>query len=133
MMEIGILGGTFDPIHNGHLQLAQHAMEQFQLDKIWLMPSPNPPHKVGKKVTDYAMRAEMVELAEAKLHVEDVSLDALKRILRPWLRMKEPPDTVVLGCTHFPLLQEELLQVLPEGTRLVVSGAAFARRSDWLL
>lgn len=33
-MEIGILGGTFDPIHNGHLQLAQHAMEQFQLDKI---------------------------------------------------------------------------------------------------
>ncbi len=58
--------------------------------------------------------AEMVELAEAKLHGEDVSLDALKRILRPWLRMKEPPDTVVLGCTHFPLLQEELLQVLPE-------------------
>ncbi len=47
--------------------------------------------------------AEMVELAEAKLHGEDVSLDALKRILRPWLRMKEPPDTVVLGCTHFPL------------------------------
>lgn len=45
--------------------------------------------------------AEMVELAEAKLHGEDVSLDALKRILRPWLRMKEPPDTVVLGCTHF--------------------------------
>lgn len=44
--------------------------------------------------------AEMVELAEAKLHGEDVSLDALKRILRPWLRMKEPPDTVVLGCTH---------------------------------
>lgn len=71
MMEIGILGGTFDPIHNGHLQLAQHAMEQFQLDKIWLMPSPNPPHKVGKKVTDYAMRAEMVELAiSGFLHFE---------------------------------------------------------------
>ncbi|PYD07715.1 glutamate racemase, partial [Pseudomonas savastanoi pv. glycinea] len=64
---------------------------------------------------------------------EDVSLDALKRILRPWLRMKEPPDTVVLGCTHFPLLQEELLQVLPEGTRLVDSGAAIARRTAWLL
>ena len=77
--------------------------------------------------------AEMVELAEAKLHGEDVSLDALKRILRPWLRMKEPPDTVVLGCTHFPLLQEELLQVLPEGTRLVDSGAAIARRTARLL
>jgi glutamate racemase len=45
----------------------------------------------------------------------------------------EPPDTVVLGCTHFPLLQEELQQVLPEGTRLVDSGAAIARRTAWLL
>ena len=74
--------------------------------------------------------AELVELAEAKLHGEPVPLE---RILRPWLRMPEPPDTVVLGCTHFPLLQEELLQVLPEGTRLVDSGAAIARRTAWLL
>ncbi len=47
--------------------------------------------------------------------------------------MPEPPDTVVLGCTHFPLLQDELLQALPEGTRLVDSGAAIARRTAWLL
>ena len=77
--------------------------------------------------------AELVEMAEAKLHGEPVSLDELRRILRPWLRMPEPPDTVVLGCTHFPLLQEELLAVLPEGTRLIDSGAAIARRTAWLL
>ncbi|WP_105664127.1 glutamate racemase [Cronobacter dublinensis] len=77
--------------------------------------------------------AELVEIAEAKLHGELVSLEALRRVLRPWLRMPEPPDTVVLGCTHFPLLAEELLQVLPEGTRLVDSGAAIARRTAWLL
>ncbi|EOC1306674.1 glutamate racemase [Cronobacter dublinensis] len=77
--------------------------------------------------------AELVEIAEAKLHGEPVSLEALRRVLRPWLRMPEPPDTVVLGCTHFPLLAEELLQVLPEGTRLVDSGAAIARRTAWLL
>ena len=71
----------------------------------------------------------LVEMAEAKLHGETVSLEELRRILRPWLRMQEPPDTVVLGCTHFPLLQEELLKVLPEGTRLVDSGAAIARRT----
>ena len=47
--------------------------------------------------------------------------------------MREPPDTVVLGCTHFPLLAEELMQVLPEGTRLVDSGAAIARRTAWLI
>ncbi|EOW6804874.1 glutamate racemase [Cronobacter muytjensii] len=77
--------------------------------------------------------AELVEIAEAKLHGEPFSLEALRRVLRPWLRMPEPPDTVVLGCTHFPLLADELLQVLPEGTRLVDSGAAIARRTAWLL
>ncbi|WP_350304068.1 glutamate racemase [Photorhabdus viridis] len=77
--------------------------------------------------------AELVELAEAKLHGDKVSSDALKKILKPWLRMKEPPDTVVLGCTHFPLLAEELVQVLPDGTRLVDSGAAIARRTAWLV
>lgn len=77
--------------------------------------------------------AELVELAEAKLHGQPVDLEELRKILRPWLRMKEPPDTVVLGCTHFPLLEEELLEVLPEGTRLIDSGAAIARRTVWLL
>lgn len=77
--------------------------------------------------------AELVELAEAKLHGETVSLDDVRRAVQPWLRMKEPPDTVVLGCTHFPLLREELQQVLPDGTRLVDSGAAIARRTAWLL
>ncbi|CAI2014307.1 glutamate racemase [Serratia fonticola] len=77
--------------------------------------------------------SELVELAEAKLHGEPVPLATLKKILQPWLSMREPPDTVVLGCTHFPLLSEELMQVLPEGTRLVDSGAAIARRAAWLI
>ncbi|WP_342754460.1 glutamate racemase [Pantoea sp. MBD-2R] len=83
--------------------------------------------------TEMLGSAELVELAEAKLQGQPVPLEEVKRILQPWLRMKEPPDTVVLGCTHFPLLNEELQQVLPEGTRLVDSGAAIARRTAWLL
>ncbi|MCZ4059844.1 glutamate racemase [Pantoea sp. LMR881] len=77
--------------------------------------------------------AELVELAEAKLHGNKVALEEVRRIVQPWLRMAEPPDTVVLGCTHFPLLREELQRVLPEGTRLIDSGAAIARRTAWLL
>ncbi|OCA56888.1 glutamate racemase [Photorhabdus namnaonensis] len=77
--------------------------------------------------------AELVELAEAKLHGGKVSSDILKKILKPWLGMKEPPDTVVLGCTHFPLLAEELVQILPDGTHLIDSGAAIARRTAWLV
>ncbi|MFG1175403.1 glutamate racemase [Erwiniaceae bacterium CAU 1747] len=83
--------------------------------------------------TEMLGSAELVELAEAKLHGKPVAIEEVKRILQPWLRMKEPPDTVVLGCTHFPLISEELHQVLPEGTRLIDSGAAIARRTVWLL
>ncbi|MGE9553082.1 glutamate racemase [Erwinia amylovora] len=83
--------------------------------------------------TEMLGSAELVELAEAKLQGKPVPLDEVRRILQPWLRMKEPPDTVILGCTHFPLLNEELQQVLPPGTRLVDSGAAIARRTVWLL
>lgn len=83
--------------------------------------------------TEMLGSAELVELAEAKLHGKAISLDEIRHILQPWLRMAEPPDTVVLGCTHFPLLNEELQAVLPEGTRLIDSGAAIARRTAWLL
>lgn len=77
--------------------------------------------------------AELVELAEAKLHGDEVSLPLLRKILQPWLKLREPPDTVVLGCTHFPLLSEELSQVLPDGTRMIDSGSAIARRAHWLI
>lgn len=45
-MKIGIMGGTFDPIHIGHLLLGQFAYENFNLDEIWYLPNGNPPHKV---------------------------------------------------------------------------------------
>lgn len=77
--------------------------------------------------------SELVNMAEAKLHGEIVSLHVLHKLLRPWLRATELPDTVVLGCTHFPLLRQELQSILPEGTILVDSGSAIARRAAWLV
>ena len=44
-MRIGIMGGTFDPIHIGHLLLGEFAYEQFHLDEVWFLPNGNPPHK----------------------------------------------------------------------------------------
>ena len=63
MAKIGIMGGTFDPIHKGHLALGQAAYSQYGLDRIWFMPSGHPPHKSAQKVTDGAIRLEMVRLA----------------------------------------------------------------------
>ena len=65
-MKIGIMGGTFDPIHNGHLMLGRAAHEAFGLDRVWYMPNGNPPHKViSLQGTDVRDRVEMVRLAIA--------------------------------------------------------------------
>ena len=62
-MKIGILGGTFNPIHNGHLMLAKEAYEQHNLDKVWIMVSPNPPHKAGTTIVDVTHRNNMAKAA----------------------------------------------------------------------
>ncbi len=63
MKKIGIMGGTFNPIHFGHLFLAESAYEQVGLDQILFMPSKNPPHKAKPyQVTDQ-QRVEMIALA----------------------------------------------------------------------
>ncbi|WP_461812770.1 nicotinate-nucleotide adenylyltransferase [Faecalimonas sp.] len=60
-MKIGIVGGTFDPIHNGHLMLGAYAYDNFQLDEVWFMPNGNPPHKSEEINIDF--RLDMVKLA----------------------------------------------------------------------
>ncbi|MGN0371976.1 MAG: nicotinate-nucleotide adenylyltransferase [Enterocloster sp.] len=63
MAKIGILGGTFDPVHIGHLSLGEQAQRQFELEQIWFMPSGIPPHKKDHRVTDGIHRLRMVNLA----------------------------------------------------------------------
>jgi nicotinate-nucleotide adenylyltransferase len=63
-MRIGIFGGTFDPVHMGHLILAEQCREQARLDQVWFMPAAHPPHKSGG-VTRFEQRCEMLELATA--------------------------------------------------------------------
>lgn len=64
MRKIGIMGGTFDPVHNGHLMLADTAYHQFGLDQVWFLPNGNPPHKKEENIgTDARHRSRMVALA----------------------------------------------------------------------
>lgn len=64
-MKIGIYGGTFDPVHLGHLLLAQYVLEELLLDKIIFIPASIPPHKKQVRITDSALRWEMLNLAIA--------------------------------------------------------------------
>lgn len=74
---------------------------------------------------------ELVKMAEDKLAGLPVDIKRLKQILEPWLG-EQGPDTLILGCTHFPLLAAEISQCLPQA-KLIDSGAAIARRVSNLL
>lgn len=64
-MRLGIFGGTFDPIHFGHLLLAEQCLEQCRLDQIRFIPAGVPPHKMRQAIIPGKARVEMVELALA--------------------------------------------------------------------
>jgi nicotinate-nucleotide adenylyltransferase len=62
-MNIGLFGGTFDPIHRGHITLAQAALERLQLSRIYFVPANVPPHKQRQPLASYFHRYAMVVLA----------------------------------------------------------------------
>lgn len=98
--RIGIMGGTFDPIHIGHLILGETAYEQFHLDRVLFMPAGNPPHKRDRqnRATD-EQRTEMVRRAIAPnphflLSLAEMNQDGYTYTYRTLERLKEQnPDT----------------------------------------
>lgn len=73
MSRIGILGGTFNPIHNGHIQMAKYSHDAAKLDKVILMPTFVPPHKESSNLVSCEHRFNMCRLASAKLPYAEVS------------------------------------------------------------
>lgn len=62
-MRLGIFGGSFDPVHYGHLLLAEYCREQCRLDAVWFTPAHQPPHKQNAELTEPRQRVEMLQLA----------------------------------------------------------------------
>lgn len=92
-MKIGIMGGTFDPIHNGHLMLGHAAYEAFSLDQIWFMPNGNPPHKKSETIKSTAKdRMEMTSLA----------IEPFKEfVLQPYEALREEVSCSYQTMEHF--------------------------------
>ncbi len=67
MERVAILGGTFNPIHNGHLKLAENALRQFALDSCWFMPAPNP-HTVVEMADEETLRGVTLPTIDVSRH-----------------------------------------------------------------
>jgi len=79
MLRIGILGGTFDPVHMGHLVLAETARDTLRLDQVHFVPAADPPHKQGQVIAQKMDRLAMLELAVASNPTFSISLIDLER------------------------------------------------------
>ena len=92
--QVGLLGGSFDPVHRAHLELARRARDQLDLDEIWWVPAHQPPHKTDRMLTPADHRVEMVRRAIAgergfvlctwevdrpRVHATVDTVDALRR------------------------------------------------------
>lgn len=78
MKKIGILGGTFNPVHKGHLRIAEIALKKFKLDKVVFVPSGIPPHKPKAGIAPKGDRFRMIKIAikgHPKFAVSRVELD----------------------------------------------------------
>jgi len=78
-MRIGIFGGTFDPVHNGHIYLARKICQKLSLDKLIFIPTYIPPHKKGIKVTQARHRYNMLKLAVSGNKIFKISDIEIKR------------------------------------------------------
>lgn len=72
-MKIGLFGGTFDPIHIGHLIIMENVINAMNLDKIYILPNSNPPHKLQNKKTDIKVRLKMVREAIKDNHKIEIN------------------------------------------------------------
>lgn len=95
--QIGIFGGTFNPPHLGHLILAETAVEDLKLDRVFFVPAGNPPHKTNKPLADAEHRMTMVQLAtmnNQRFAVSSVDMD------RPGPHYTN--DMVAIFREHYP-------------------------------
>jgi len=82
LKRVAIYGGTFDPVHNGHLEVARGVLKVFELDELWFVPAWAPPHKRNANITSAFHRFAMVALAtqaDQRLLISTVELDSPDR------------------------------------------------------
>ena len=75
MKKIGLFGGTFDPVHNGHIEIADSFINSGCIDELWVLLTPFPPHKLEKKNVSYDTRLKMVKSAFDEFDCKILSIE----------------------------------------------------------
>ena len=115
-MKIGMFGGSFNPIHNGHIELAKAMYKELKLDKLLIMPSYIPPHKFVDSAAFPDQRFEMCCLAAKDIDSFEVSNIEIKR----------------QGASYTYLTLKELKAIYPEDELYLLMGAEmFMTLQDW--
>ena len=115
-MKIGMFGGSFNPIHNGHIELAKAMYKELKLDKLLIMPSYIPPHKFVDSAAFPDQRFEMCCLAAKDIDGFEVSNIEIKR----------------QGASYTYLTLKELKAIYPEDELYLLMGAdMFMTLQDW--
>lgn len=128
--RIGLLGGTFDPLHNGHLAVARAVRDQLGLEQVLLIPASRPPHKLHYPITPFATRAAMIQaalvdepslalsLVEQETNGPSYSIDTLER-LAPTLGQLQ--SYFIIGADAFADIPSwKRFRDIPRLTNLVV-------------
>lgn len=102
-LRVGIFGGTFDPVHNGHVESAKAFMEQMKLDYLYIIPTCIPPHKMIDKADDPRYRLKMCELAFSDVDGVIISDTEIKRGGKSYtydtlLELSRPDTRLFLLC-----------------------------------
>ncbi len=131
-MKIGIYGGSFNPVHNGHIHLAETAMKDFGLDAVYFVPSKISPHRSSKEYVSETDRLEMLKFATSgneRFHVSDYELRSDRISYSIYtvehFRRKFPDDELFLLIGSDMLMMFEkwycFEKILSEVTLIVVS------------
>jgi len=89
---IGLLGGSFDPVHNGHVAICRSYLNSIFIDKLYVILTPDPPHKGNRELTDFSHRFRMLNLALGG--IENLSVSDVEKIL-------SKPSYTVNTVKHF--------------------------------
>ena len=118
--HVGILGGTFDPIHNGHMALAACALAQLPIDELLIVPAGSPPHKQGRATAPAADRLAMVALAVDEL--AEVTVEPLET---------ERPGPSYTVDTVAELIANAEAAGRPIAPTVIMSADTFAELATW--